>query len=120
MRNLKTFTADLLRKPPQMFPIVGLFHILWLGYLIWSDRTEPFPNIVWLGVLWMLGYTIFWLAACDLKKWGALGYMLLTLLNTILYFARLNGKLDTDYMSDISLIDALFSFFLLFYFKRFS
>ena len=120
MRDLKTIITDIVRKPPIMFPMVGAFHIMWLGYLAWSNASEPFPNIVWLGVLWMLGYTIFWLAACDLKKWGALGYMLLTLLNTSLYLARLNGKLDTDYISDIPLIDALFSFFLLFYFKRFS
>jgi len=120
VRNFKEVIIDIGRKAPILFPLVGGFHLLWLGWTIWTNRTEQFPSIIWLGHLWMLGYTIFWLAACDLKKWGALGYLFLTLLNSSLYLAQLNGKIATDYISSIPLIDGLFSFFLFFYYKRFS
>ncbi len=119
MRSFKEFIKDVVIKPPMMFPMVGGIHVLWLAWLIWSNHAEPFPNLIWLGVAWMMGYTVCWIAACDLRKWGALGYMFLTLLNSSLYLARLNGNIATDYISDILLIDALFSFFLLYYFKRF-
>ncbi len=119
MRSPKQLTIDIIKKPPVSFPVIGLFHVLWFFYIIWSDRHEPFPDVVWLEALWMLGYTAFWIAACDLRKWGATGYIALTLLNASLYLAIRNGKLSRDYMSDMFLIDGLFSVFLVFYFKRF-
>lgn len=103
-----------------MFPMVAIFHVLWLGYLIWDDRHEPFPDVAWLQAAWMIGYTVFWIAACDLRKWGALGYILVTLIDTGVYFGAWNHKISAEYVSNIFLIDGLFSFFLLFYYKRFS
>ena len=119
MRSFKEFSIDIIKKPPVSFPVIGLFHVLWFFYIVWSDRHEPFPDPVWLEALWMLGYTTCWIAACDLRKWGAMGYILLTLLNASLYLAIRNGKMSRDYMSDMFLIDGLFSIFLVFYFKRF-
>lgn len=104
----------------MLFPLVGLFHVLWLLWTIWSDHTAPFPGIEWLQVLWMAGYTLFWLAACDLHKWGALGYIVLTLINASLYLAIRNNSLSILYMSNIFLIDGLFSVFLVFYYRKFS
>jgi hypothetical protein len=68
----------------------------------------------------MIGYTFFWLVACDFKKWGALGYILLTLVNTCLYLAIRNGKVGIGYMSNMFLMDDLLSIFLLIYYKRFN
>jgi hypothetical protein len=67
----------------------------------------------------MVGFTIFWLAACDLKKWGAMGYLLLTIIDISLYVAVRNGSVSQYYLSDICLFDGLFSFFLLFFYKNF-
>ncbi len=119
MRSFKELTTDLIKKPPMLFPLVGLFHVLWLLLFIVLDYKEPFPNIVWLGVVWTLGYTVFWLAACDLRKWGALGYIALTLINTVLYYIPFKGGVHTEYGSNMPLIDGLFSFFLVFYYRRF-
>lgn len=116
MRNFKEVIIDMGRKAPILFPLVGGFHILLLLWTIFSDTT----GIVWLEVLWMTGYTVFWLAACDLRKWGALGYIILTIINASLYFAIANGQLPRDYLSSMFLLDGLFSVFLLFYYKRFS
>lgn len=120
MRNFKEVIIDMGRKAPILFPLVGGFHLLWLIWTIWADIGEPFPGIVWLEVLWMTGYTVFWLAACDLRKWGALGYIILTIINASLYFAIMNGQLSREYLSSMFLLDGLFSVFLLFYYKRFS
>ena len=119
MRSFKEFTVDIVRKPPVSLPLIGLFHVLWLLYTIWSDRHEPFPGVVWLEVLWMVGYTTFWIVACDLRKWGAMGYFVLTLLDASLYLAARNGKIPRDYISNMFLLDGLFSVFLLMYYKRF-
>ena len=118
MRSLKQLTTDLIKKPPILFPLVGLFHILWLLWTIWDDRSVPFPSIAWLEVVWMAGYITFWLAICDMRKWGALGYILLTIVNTSLYLAIRQHKIPQDYMSNMFELDALFSFFALFYYKR--
>ena len=67
----------------------------------------------------MAGYTLFWLAACDLRKWGAMGYIILTLINASIYLAIRNGKVPRDLMSNMFLLDGLFSVFLVFYYKRF-
>ncbi len=119
MRSLKELTVDIVKKPPVSFPVIGLFHLLWFIYTIWSDRHEPFPDLVWLEVLWMFGYTTFWIAACDLRKWGAMGYIVLTLVNACVYLATRNHKIPLGYFSDMFLLDGLFSIFLVFYYKKF-
>jgi hypothetical protein len=119
MRSLKELVTDLVKKPPMLFPLVGLFHILWLLWTFWTCHDEPFPDLIWLELAWAIGYTAFWLAACDMRKWGAIGYILLTLLNVSLYMAVRNGQISRDYLSNMFLLDGLFSVFLLYYFKRF-
>jgi hypothetical protein len=66
----------------------------------------------------MICYTFFWFAACDLRRWGAVGYILLTIINGSLSIAARNGKLPIDYCSNMFELDALFSIVLLFYYKR--
>ena len=119
MRTFKEVFIDIVRKPPILFPLVGLFHVLLLGWYVWSDRSVPFPSIVFLELVWMTGYTVFWIAASDFRKWGALGYIVLTIINASLYLAIRNGMISRDYMSNMFLLDGLFSVFLLFYYKKF-
>ena len=119
MRNFKVLFTDLVNKPPILFPLIGLFHIFLLLWTIYDDRSVSFPGIVWLEVLWLTGYTVFWLAACDFRKWGAVGYILMTLLDASLYLAIMNGKISRDYLSNMFLLDGLFSVFLVFYYKSF-
>ena len=119
MRSFKQFTTDIVRKPPMLFPLVALFHVLWFLWTIYDDRHEPL-DIAWLQVLWLTGFTLFWIATCDLRKWGAIGYFALTLIDAVLYFAARNHVADQLYLSNMFLLDGLFSFFLLFYYKKFS
>ena len=119
MRNFKEFFSDIITKPLILFPLVGLAHILWLLWIVWGNRHAPLNGIEWLQVLWMLGYTTFWIAACDYRKWGALGYIALMMLNAILFLSIKNINDRELYMSPIFLVDGIFSFILLFFYKRF-
>jgi hypothetical protein len=119
LRDLKTFFTDIVKKPPILFPLVGLFHILMLGWVIWDDRFLSFPGIEWLQVLWLVGYTVCWIAICDLRKWGAIGYIALTAVNVALQFAVRSGKVSWIYTSNLELIDVFLCLFLFLYYKLF-
>ncbi len=45
----KVFLTDIIKKPPILFPLVGLFHILLLLWTIWGDHHEPFPRYSMAG-----------------------------------------------------------------------
>lgn len=120
MRTIREFTIDLVKKPPIAFPLIGLFHLLWLFWTIYDDRSVPFPDVVWLEALWMLAYTTCWIAACDNKKWGANGYIILTLLNAALFVAARYHKVPPVYVSNMFAVDVLFSMLLLYYYKNFN
>jgi len=120
VRTIREFTIDIVRKPPIAFPLIGLFHLLLLLWVFWSDRTEPFPNVVWLEAVWMIAYTTFWIAACDMRKWGALGYIVLTVFSMAIFFAARYNKIPQDYVNNMHFFDVLFSMLLLYYYKNFS
>ena len=108
----------ILTKPPMLFPWVALFHITMLGFIVWLYRDVPVMSLAWLQPLWLLCYTICWLAICDLRRWGAYGYLALTSINLILYATVSNAMLKELYTSPLFLIDVVFCLFILFYFRR--
>jgi|ERR1043165_3509750 hypothetical protein len=119
-RGIKGFFIDVARKPPLVMPFVGIAHVLWLLWVLWQCRVSPIGSIEWLQVLWLAAYSISWIAACDLRKWGALSYMVLALINTSLFLLVKNVNDRELYMSNLFILDAIFSFYLLFFYKRFS
>ncbi|XZF12485.1 hypothetical protein ACTHGU_11890 [Chitinophagaceae bacterium MMS25-I14] len=120
MRDLKTFTKDIISKPPMLFPWVVLFHIAALVISLWINHTEPFGTIAWLQPLWMLCYATAWIFICDLKKWAAYLYLLFSMTDLVLYILKLKTHGDYDlYLSALFPANVLFCFFVLFYFKRF-
>ncbi|MBA3829273.1 MAG: hypothetical protein H0X33_10080 [Taibaiella sp.] len=116
MRNLKTFFQDVTHKPPLLFPLVALFHIVLLVYVFYSNITEPY---LWVQIIWMLAYTISWIYVCDMRKWAALTYLSLTAINLILYFVLKTQSMRDIYISSMFILDVLFSFFVFFFYKRF-
>lgn len=72
-----------------------------------------------VSVLWMLGYTTLWIATADMRKWGAMLYVLLTVVAIIIYFTAKDRSVWVMYESPIFILDMLFCFFIMFYFKRF-
>lgn len=119
MRDFKSLFNDLTQKPPLLFPFVCLFHILCLLWVIYDIMGTRLGLEDGIRVLWMLVYTIFWLAVCDLRKWGALGYLFLTLLNATLYISIKSPYYHSVIVSSFFLLDGIFSFFILFFYKKF-
>ena len=103
MRDLKLFVRDLIKKPPQLFPLAALFHIVMLVIIICSDIGY---TSLWLHILWMLGYTVFWIFICDMKKWAALGYLALTTINLVLRFTLKPDNFSV-YGSEMFIIEVL-------------
>lgn len=107
------------QKPPILFPLVALFHIGLLIYYIADTLADPNGMLIWGQSVFMLLYTIFWLFCCDLRRWAALGYIAMTTLNLVLRFV-LTDTMDLVYFTDTLFpVDILFTFFVMFYFKRF-
>ena len=102
------------------FPYIGIFHILWLLWIVWGLRSGPLgkPELVSLGEI--AAFTVAWLAVCNLKKWGAFCYLMLTLADVACYLLLHTPYDRALYVSAIFPIDAIFCFFILFYFKRFT
>jgi hypothetical protein len=119
MRNIKTLITDIVRKPPLLMPFVAGAHLLGLFWVVWGLRAVPIGNIEWLQAVWMLAYAICWLAACDLRQWGATGYILLSVINVVLYVFIKNPNNRDLYVSNLFILDVLFSLFLLYSSKKF-
>ena len=115
--DLKASFTGLKAKPVILFTLVAAVHILWLLYTIWCVVQEP-GRIEWINLTWMLAYTTFWIAAARYKRWGAWGYMALTAVNILLFYYTKTAVARIDYVSSIFLLDILFSFFLLLYYKH--
>jgi len=118
LRSIKELTTDLIKKPPMLFPLVGLFHVLWLLRTVYSMSHAPM-GLEWLQVVWIGAFTVFWLGICDMRKWAAFCYIAITIVDFALFFSLKQNYQKDLYTSSILFIDGIFSFFVLFYFKRF-
>lgn len=110
-----SFLKRIFTKPPLLFPMVALFHMGILVYNIYIYAAEP----LWIQLLWLLLYTVSWIFVCDLRRWASVVYMGLTTLNLLLRFI-LESPTDLSNFTDAMFpADVLFTFFLMFYFKKF-
>lgn len=118
MRTFSQTLTDMFRRPPILLPLVGIAHIVGFIYVLWECRNVEGLSTLWLQPLWMLGYTFFWLACCNLKRWGVYGYLALTIANTLIYVTADSISTRSAYTSNLFLFDIVFSFFLIIYYKR--
>lgn len=118
MTTLKKFWNTYVAEPPILFPMISLGHLLFLLWCIKDFIVEPHGPVQYVNVLWMLAYTTFWLGANAMKKWAAIGYIITTIINIMVYFAIDDILTKNGYVSSIFLIDAVLSFGLLWYFKQ--
>lgn len=113
------FYKRIWQKPPILFPLVALFHVALLLYMVYDTIADPVGGWILMQPVIMLLYTVFWLFACDMKKWAAIGYILLTTANLALRFVLKDPSALNNFTDTLFPADALFTFFLMFYFKRF-
>ncbi len=103
---------------PVAFPIIALFHLFWTGRGLWLYGTEPFPDPIWVQVLWLVAYTAAWIGATAGRKWSANAYIGLTVVNLLLRFL-LKDPADASNLTDALFpIDLLCCFVLLVFYKR--
>ncbi|RYD57342.1 MAG: hypothetical protein EOP56_08520 [Sphingobacteriales bacterium] len=105
-------------KPPALFPWVALFHLFITGHAIYTFIGEPLE--AWAYPLSFVLYTILWFFVCGLHRWAAWGYIALTSVNLLLHYYLVNSGGWYAFSGAMSLIDVLFSFFILVFYRRFS
>ena len=109
------FLKRIFTKPPILFPMVALFHVGVLGYNIYIYSTEP----LLIQLIWLLLYTVSWIFVCDLKRWASIMYMALTTLNLLLRFVLKSPIEASNFTDALFPADILFTFFVMYYFKKF-
>lgn len=116
----ESFLKRIVTKPPVLFPLVALFHLLMLAYSAWSYAEFPFPSVYWIPVLWLLLYFLSWFFVCDFRRWAAFSYIGLTILNIVLHYTLKFESEIAIYTPPFLLVYVVFSVFVLVYFRRFS
>ena len=115
----QSFIKRIWSKPPQLFPLAALFHIAMFLLSVYNYKGDPFPSAMWAQPLYLLLFTVSWIFICDLKLWAAYTYIALTTLNLILrFFLKDISDLDA-YTDALFPADILFTFFVMFHFKKF-
>ena len=104
-------------KPPTLFPWAALFHVGITAHAIWVFRAEP--ALAWFYPVSLIIYTVFWFFVCSMHRWAAIGYVLFTSVNLLLQNLFQEGVWHS-FGGALFPLDILFSFFVLFYYKRFS
>lgn len=103
----------------MVFPLVALFHIILFVITLVTFVQQP-ALATGLNCLWMLGYTTFWLGTTAMRKWGAMGYVLVTAANVVTWYGLQSDPMRQGlYTSSIFLVDLIFSFFVIIYYRRF-
>ena len=122
-RDIGVFVRDIMRKPPAPFPYIAAFHVLLVLFVVIFWWGAPF-TFYYIELFWAVGFAFFWLYICDLKRWAAYGYLGLTVANIILYSVSLSKEgfaqeaFQRTYVSALLIPALLFSFFILFFFRR--
>lgn len=106
------------QKPPLAFPLIALFHIGLLVYILYRDMTAPEDAILGQTAT-MLLYTIAWLLVCDMRKWAVFVYMGLTTANLWARFVIDDTMIRNNFTDVIFPADVVFTFILLLYYKKF-
>ncbi len=114
--------ARFFKAMPVFFPLIALFH---LGQTIFETFNyigdESVAKAYWLRPLVLLLYSVFWIATCFRQRWGGIAYIALTICNVVFYLFGPDILLKRA-IGDILFVpipvNLLFSFLLLFFFRK--
>jgi hypothetical protein len=108
---------------PIIFPLITFFLIgqgIFEAFNYWGEEVG---NNWYHGraIVWFL-YALFWIAVCFRQKWGAFAFIVLTILNVALHLFVPDHFMFKRALGDLLFIplpiNILFSFLILFYFRR--
>lgn len=108
---------------PIFFPLIGLFLLAMTIFEGWSFiGDDSVSRIYWFRPVIMFLYFIFWTGTCLARKWGALGFIVLTVVNVSFHLFGpdiIMKRALGDLLFIPIPVNLLFSFLLLFFFRRF-
>ena len=107
---------------PIFFPLIGLFILALAIAEFWSYGTDSnYGAIYWLRPILFLLYAIFWIFICFGKRWAAICFLILSMAGMAFNLFGPDMVLKHA-IGDVLIypipINILFSFLLLFYFRR--
>jgi hypothetical protein len=115
----ESFLKKLISRPPILFPLAALFHLLITASAVISLYPIPLNQRDWLRPLAMLLFTALSLALCFMRKWAAMSYTGLSILClAMLYFGGDDTPVQIFGRSAFP-FNLILSFFILLLFKRF-
>jgi hypothetical protein len=122
--NAKKALLTYFTQPPVLFPLVGVFHILWFLLCLQSALFDRGLATL-VAFVWMLLYAVGWFGVSIRRKWGSFIYIPVTLVDILLrhvvfdsLHVSLPGVSSFELASPLYLIDVVFSIIILIYYKR--
>lgn len=114
-----TTFKKLLTKPPILFPLAALFHIIISLSAIITLYPTPLGQRDWLRPLGMVAFTVLSVLLCTMRKWTAMAYVALSILSlALLYFSKVDSP-EFIFGNSFFPFNIILSFFILLLFKRF-
>ena len=114
-----SFFNRIIRRQPVLFPIAAGFLLLMTIIAAASLYPTPLLQRDWLRPLAMLLFSLVWLFVCDMRKWAATAFILLTMLSLALQYFSPADSPGRIFGSGMFPLDMILSVFVLVYFKRF-
>jgi len=110
---------QLLTRPPILFPLAALFHIIISLSAIFTLHPTPFSQRDWLRPFGMIAFTILSVLLCTMRKWTAMAYVAFSILSlALLYFSKADSP-EFIFGNSFFPFNIILSFFILLLFKRF-
>ena len=109
----------LITKPPILFPLAALFHIVICLSAIVSLYPTELSQKEWARPGGMLLFSILSVFLCGMKKWAAIAYVLMSMLSLAIIYLHPNLSALLLFADSIFPFNVILSFFILLLFKRF-
>jgi len=117
--NTKSIIDRLWNEPPVFFPLLALFHIFLLGQGAVDFVSHPSSLEIQLEFAWYLFSCIFAIGVWFLKRWAAIGYLLIAATGIVLMLVFPNGSFWFESGETLFPVNAIFMLLIFFFYKRF-
>ncbi len=122
VRSSNNILVRFFRSMPIFFPLIALFHLGQTAFESYNYLGDySVSTVYWLRPLVLLLYTVLWIATCFRQRWGGIAYIALTIANVVLYLFGPDIVIKRaigDLLFVPIPVNLLFSFLLLFYFRK--
>lgn len=109
----------IISKPPILFPLAALFHIIITISAIVSLYSIPLSQRDWLRPFAMILFTLLAAGLCLMRKWIAIVYVAFSICSlAMLYYTPADTPMQI-FGSGFFPFNLILSFFILLFFKRF-